>query len=82
VFSTRMGLNVRVEELRRVVSSNERREAIDSAAKRLVYLAGMGKEYLVLGIMGKMDHGYPGWKVHDHLWKLPDCEVKSSSGIH
>jgi NADH dehydrogenase [ubiquinone] 1 alpha subcomplex assembly factor 7 len=55
VFLTRMGLNVRVEELKRVVLSNERKEAIDSAAKRLVDLVGMGREYLVLGITGEMD---------------------------
>ncbi|KAF8917251.1 S-adenosyl-L-methionine-dependent methyltransferase [Mucidula mucida] len=49
-FLTKMGLEPRLEALKNAAKTDERREAIESAAKRLVDPDGMGKEYQVLGI--------------------------------
>jgi len=45
-----MGMHIRVEALKRATNTEERRGAIDTAARRLVDTLGMGKEYQVLGI--------------------------------
>jgi hypothetical protein len=55
-FLTRMGLEVRVEGLKRG-ALEERRKCIESAAMRLVDPVGMGKEYLVLGINSDDNRG-------------------------
>lgn len=41
---------MRIEMLKRAAKTEERRDAIDTAASRLVDTIGMGKEYQVLGI--------------------------------
>ena len=45
-----MGLNTRVDALRRAAASPERADALGEAAARLVDPAGMGREYKVLGV--------------------------------
>jgi len=45
-----MGMSLRIESLKRAAETEERKDAIDKAASRLVDSFGMGKEYQVLGI--------------------------------
>lgn len=45
-----MGIHMRVEMLKQKAGSEERKEDIDKAAKRLVDKEGMGSEYMVLGV--------------------------------
>ena len=47
-FLTRMGIDVRVEALK-LQATSERASEIETAAKRLTDLTGMGKQYQVLG---------------------------------
>ncbi len=47
-----MGMSLRVATLTRSALSDQRREAIRGAAKRLVDKTGMGTQYQVLGITG------------------------------
>jgi SAM-dependent MidA family methyltransferase len=49
-FLERMGFKLRVDALTRAAPSQERKEAIASAAQRLVDRSGMGTAYHVLGI--------------------------------
>lgn len=49
-FLASLGLQQRVEALLRSAASDERRSDIQSAARRLVDLTGMGAQYKVLGI--------------------------------
>ena len=58
-FLTRMGLDTRVAALQRSAQTDERRQEIGSAAKRLVDLTGMGKEYMVLGVMSTEGQVWP-----------------------
>ncbi|KAI0067246.1 DUF185-domain-containing protein [Artomyces pyxidatus] len=51
-FLTNMGLNMRLEALVRAAPTEGRKQALQSAARRLVDLTGMGKEYQFLGITG------------------------------
>lgn len=50
-FLTRVGLDMRVQALQRAARP-ERRDAIKSAADRLVDSTGMGRQYMVLGVTG------------------------------
>jgi NADH dehydrogenase [ubiquinone] 1 alpha subcomplex assembly factor 7 len=45
-----MGIDVRVEALKQSATDGNRKSEIDSAAKRLVDLTGMGNQYKVLGV--------------------------------
>lgn len=47
-----MGLQLRVETLKRSALSDERKTDIENAAKRLVDPTGMGKQYQFLGVTG------------------------------
>ncbi|ETW83288.1 hypothetical protein HETIRDRAFT_316531 [Heterobasidion irregulare TC 32-1] len=58
-FLTRMGLDARVAALQRSAQTDERRQEIGSAAKRLVDLTGMGKEYMVLGVTSTEGQVWP-----------------------
>jgi len=46
-----MGIQIRVDALVRAAQTEERKNAIGEAAKRLVDRTGMGREYQVLGII-------------------------------
>ena len=50
MFLTRMGMQMRIEALKRAAKTEVRRDAIEKAAGRLVDTFGMGKEYQVLGV--------------------------------
>ncbi|PFH53138.1 hypothetical protein AMATHDRAFT_138506, partial [Amanita thiersii Skay4041] len=56
-FLERMGLLLRVEALVRSATSEERRESVRAAARRLVDRIGMGSQYQVLGITSNGLHG-------------------------
>ncbi|EIN09977.1 DUF185-domain-containing protein [Punctularia strigosozonata HHB-11173 SS5] len=51
-FLKRMGINMRVEQLKRSAKSEERKAEIEKAARRLIDQSGMGTQYQVLGITG------------------------------
>ena len=51
-FLTRMGLQLRVQALTRATTGEDRKEVIESAAKRLVDPAGMGNQYKFLAVTG------------------------------
>ena len=53
-FLNRMGLEVRVASLVRNAPNEDRKIAIEGAARRLVDPSGMGGEYRVLGITGRV----------------------------
>jgi len=54
-FLNKMGIEVRVEALKKSASGEDRKTEIDKAAKRLVDLNGMGKQYRVLGVSSSED---------------------------
>lgn len=56
-FLQRMGLDVRVEALKRAARDEERKSEIGSGAKRLVDMTGMGSQYQVMGLSGNQGHG-------------------------
>ncbi|KAL4247601.1 Protein arginine methyltransferase NDUFAF7 [Abortiporus biennis] len=69
-FLTGMGLNQRLWALQRSALSEDRKSAIQSSAKRLIDLTGMGIQYSFLGfsgLWGKSDSsnqvGYPRWSL-------------------
>jgi NADH dehydrogenase [ubiquinone] 1 alpha subcomplex assembly factor 7 len=49
-FLDRMGLEVRIEMLKAHAKTEERKNEIEKAGKRLVDTAGMGSQYQVLGL--------------------------------
>ncbi|KAJ3549004.1 hypothetical protein NM688_g5227 [Phlebia brevispora] len=51
-FLTRMGLQLRVDALKKSASSEARKADIEAAAKRLIDPLGMGRQYQFLGITG------------------------------
>ncbi|KAI0687721.1 S-adenosyl-L-methionine-dependent methyltransferase [Cytidiella melzeri] len=51
-FLTRMGLQLRVEALKKAAKNEERKLSIEKAANRLVDATGMGSQYQVLAISG------------------------------
>jgi SAM-dependent MidA family methyltransferase len=53
-FLLHMGLSTRIGALQRAAASPERADAIGKAAARLVDAAGMGREYKVMGVTGKV----------------------------
>ncbi len=48
-----MGLHLRVERLVRAAPNEARGKEMEHAANRLVDKAGMGREYKVLGVVGR-----------------------------
>ncbi|OSX57637.1 hypothetical protein POSPLADRAFT_1155864 [Postia placenta MAD-698-R-SB12] len=56
-FLTRMGLQARVEALKKASSDAERKADIERAARRLVDLTGMGGQYQVMGVVGVREPG-------------------------
>ncbi|CCL99309.1 uncharacterized protein FIBRA_01325 [Fibroporia radiculosa] len=54
-FLTRMGLPSRVEALKKSASSQERGDAIEKAAQRLVDPTRMGAEYKIMAMTGRRD---------------------------
>jgi NADH dehydrogenase [ubiquinone] 1 alpha subcomplex assembly factor 7 len=48
-----MGLDLRVERLKRAAANEGRKGEIEKAARRLVDLTGMGTQYQVMGITGR-----------------------------
>ncbi|KAF8697760.1 hypothetical protein AX14_001191 [Amanita brunnescens Koide BX004] len=60
-FLERMGLSLRVASLTRSAPSDQRREAIRVAARRLVDKTGMGTQYQVLGITSLSGGGQAVW---------------------
>ncbi|KAF9041948.1 DUF185-domain-containing protein [Hymenopellis radicata] len=54
-FLTLMGLEPRLEALKNAATTDEQKEAIETAAKRLVDPAGMGSQYQVLAISTVVD---------------------------
>jgi NADH dehydrogenase [ubiquinone] 1 alpha subcomplex assembly factor 7 len=48
-----MGLDLRVERLKRAAANEGRKDEIEKAARRLVDLTGMGTQYQVMGITGR-----------------------------
>ncbi|KAI8980089.1 DUF185-domain-containing protein [Trametes punicea] len=53
VFLHRMGLQARLDALTAAAKDEERKKAIEQAAKRLVDPTGMGTQYQVMGMTGK-----------------------------
>lgn len=51
-FLERMGLQLRVDTLKKAATDEKRREDIERSAKRLVDRTGMGIQYQVLGVTG------------------------------
>jgi len=70
-----MGMHIRVEALKRATNTEERRGAIDTAARRLVDTLGMGKEYQVLGITS---HDRSEGDAAEGVW--PFLDIKDDSG--
>jgi hypothetical protein len=52
-----MGIGTRVAALQRAAASPERGVALEKAAARLVDGAGMGREYKVMGVTGRVGGG-------------------------
>lgn len=50
-----MGLQARVDGLKKAARDAERGAEIDSAARRLTDATGMGSQYQVMGIVGRRD---------------------------
>jgi NADH dehydrogenase [ubiquinone] 1 alpha subcomplex assembly factor 7 len=72
-----MGMHIRVEALKRATNTEERRGAIDTAARRLVDTLGMGKEYQVLGITSH-DRSEGDAAEAEGVW--PFLDIKDDSG--
>ena len=51
-FLTRMGLQLRVDALKRAARDEERKKEIETAAERLVDPTGMGHQYQFLAVTG------------------------------
>lgn len=51
-FLQRMGLETRVEALKKSAQNDERKREIGAAAQRLIDLTGMGSQYQVMGLSG------------------------------
>jgi NADH dehydrogenase [ubiquinone] 1 alpha subcomplex assembly factor 7 len=51
-FLARMGLQLRVDSLKKAAKSEERKLAIEQAANRLIDATGMGSQYQVLAVSG------------------------------
>ena len=66
-FLTDMGLQLRVDGLRRAAKSEERRRELEDSANRLIDPIGMGKEYQVLGITSTGAQG----KGVESVWPFP-----------
>lgn len=71
-FLTRMGLDMRVAALKRAAESEERKDAIQSAAQRLVDMTGMGGEYKVLGVTGG---GQREGGAEEQVWPFGDYKA-------
>ncbi|KAI0342727.1 DUF185-domain-containing protein [Trametopsis cervina] len=56
IFLTRMGLQLRVEALKKVARDETRKMDIEKAANRLVDATGMGSQYQVFAISGSTQH--------------------------
>ena len=77
-FLNRMGMDIRVEALKRAAKTEARKEEIDKAASRLVDTMGMGMEYQVLGITS---HGRIGDDAGaaDEVWPFMGVEEPVTS---
>jgi NADH dehydrogenase [ubiquinone] 1 alpha subcomplex assembly factor 7 len=58
-FLMQMGLPLRVSALVRNAASQDRKEAIQTAAERLINPLGMGREYKFLGLTSRKGHVWP-----------------------
>lgn len=75
-------MNLRVEALKRAAKTEERKAAIEKAAKRLVDLTGMGKEYQVLGMTAAARRGVgdaPRVQEVEEVWPFIKVEVGENS---
>lgn len=52
IFLTRMGLQLRVDALKKSARDKDRRMEIERSAERLVDATGMGSQYQVLAVSG------------------------------
>lgn len=66
-----MGIEVRVDALKRSAKDDDRKSDIDRAAKRLVDQTGMGTQYKVLGLTSSVDPSSPS---AEEVW--PFMKVK------
>jgi len=56
-----MGLQLRLAGLLKAAKTEERKQQLGDAVKRLVDPSGMGKEYQVFGITSKVAEGTEAW---------------------
>lgn len=68
-----MGMNMRVESLKSAAKTEERKDDIEKAAKRLIDGTGMGKEYQVLGVTCHGENK-DGETTLECLWPFVDTE--------
>jgi NADH dehydrogenase [ubiquinone] 1 alpha subcomplex assembly factor 7 len=69
-----MGIDVRVDALKKAAKTEERKDDIDKAAKRLVDLNGMGSQYKVLGITSAMNPSQPT----EGVWPFVKLDLHAS----
>jgi len=68
-----MGIGTRVAALQRAAATQERADALEKAAARLVDATGMGREYKVMGVTGGLD------SVTEEVWPFIAGEVQEHS---
>ena len=74
-----MGIDLRLQQLKQNAKDDERRSNMEAAAKRLVDLSGMGKQYKVLGVLANVDcRSVETWPFgHPNIAPVTDfCEWK------
>lgn len=81
IFLTRMGLQLRVEALKKVARDETRKMDIEKAANRLVDATGMGSQYQVFAISGSTQHQptpEQRWPFIDKTTDLPSSQSTKS----
>lgn len=72
-FLLRMGIQMRVEALKRAAKTDDREVEIDKAVDRLLDVSGMGSEYQVLGVTSH------GEQAVEDVWPFIDLDIEHNA---